>query len=149
MPVFKLAGQIVALCHNSALKFLGLSLISEAGDQQVFQKMQIFMDFFISTAHAQGAQQGSPLGFFLPLLVIFAAFYFLLIRPQQKRQKTHNQMVNGLSPGDDVLTAGGILGTVTAVSDHYITLRIADNVEIKIQKSTISAVVPKGTFDAA
>ena len=149
MPVFKLAGQIVALCQNSALKFLGLSLISEAGDQQVFQKMQIFMDFFISTAHAQGAQQGSPFGFFLPLLVIFAAFYFLLIRPQQKRQKTHNQMVNGLSPGDDVLTAGGILGTVTAVSDHYITLRIADNVEIKIQKSTISAVVPKGTFDAA
>ena len=91
----------------------------------------------------------SPFGFFLPLLVIFAAFYFLLIRPQQKRQKAHNQMVNGLSPGDDVLTAGGILGTVTAVSDHYITLRIADNVEIKIQKSTISAVVPKGTFDAA
>jgi preprotein translocase subunit YajC len=111
--------------------------------------MQIFMDFFISTAHAQGAQQGSPFGFFLPLLVIFAAFYFLLIRPQQKRQKAHNQMVNGLSPGDDVLTAGGILGTVTAVSDHYITLKIADNVEIKIQKSTTSAVVPKGTFDAA
>lgn len=148
MPVFELAGQIVALCHNSALKFLGLSLIFEAGAQQAFQTMQIFMDFFISTAHAQG-EQGSPFGFFLPLLVIFAAFYFLLIRPQQKRQKAHKQMVTGLSPGDDVLTAGGILGTVTAVSDHYITLRIADNVEIKIQKSTISAVVPKGTFDAA
>ena len=111
--------------------------------------MQIFMEFFISTAHAQGTQQGSPFGFVLPLLVIFAAFYFLLIRPQQKRQKAHDQMVNELSPGDDVLTAGGILGTVTAVSDHYITLRIADNVEIKIQKSTTSAVVPKGTFDAA
>ena len=148
MPVFELAGQIVALCHNSALKFLGLSLIFEAGAQQAFQTMQIFMDFFISTAHAQG-EQGSPFGFILPLLVIFAAFYFLLIRPQQKRQKAHKQMVAGLSPGDDVLTAGGILGTVTAVSDHYITLRIADNVEIKIQKSTISAVVPKGTFDAA
>jgi len=106
------------------------------------------MDFFISTAHAQDGQ-GSSFGFILPLLVIFASFYFLLIRPQQKRQKANDQMVTGLSPGDDVLTAGGILGTVTAVSDHYITLRIADNVEIKIQKSTISAVVPKGTFDAA
>ena len=147
MPVFELAAQIVALCHNSALKFLGLRLISGAEAQQVFQKMQIFTDFFISTAHAQGTQQGISF-IWLPLLIL-AAFYFLLIRPQQKRQKAHKQMVNELSPGDDVLTAGGILGTVTAVSDHYITLRIADNVEIKIQKSTISAVVPKGTFDAA
>ncbi|MFQ5547485.1 MAG: preprotein translocase subunit YajC [Woeseia sp.] len=107
------------------------------------------MDFFINTAYAQGAQQGSPLGFLLPMLIIFAAFYFLLIRPQQKRQKAHNELVAALSTGDEVLTAGGVLGKVTAVSDHYATLRIADNVEIKIQKSTVSAVVPKGTFDAA
>jgi len=111
--------------------------------------MQTIMDFFISTANAQGAEQGNPFGFFLPLLVIFGAFYFLLIRPQHKRQKAHTELVSALSTGDEVLTAGGILGKVTAVSDHYATLEIADNVEIKVQKSTVSAVVPKGTFDQA
>lgn len=107
------------------------------------------MDFLISAAHAQTAQQGDPFSFLLPMLIIFGAFYFLLIRPQQKRQKAHTALVNALSVGDEVLTAGGILGKVTAVSDHYATLSIADNVEIKIQKSTVSAVVPKGTIDAA
>ena len=107
------------------------------------------MDFFISNAYAQGDPQANPFGFLLPMLVIFAAFYFLLIRPQQKRQKAHTQLVAGLSVGDEVLTAGGILGKVTAVNDYYATLHIADNVEIKVQKSTVSAVVPKGTMDAA
>jgi preprotein translocase subunit YajC len=107
------------------------------------------MDFLISPAYAQAAQQGDPFGFLLPMLVIFGAFYFLLIRPQQKRQKAHTALVAALSTGDEVLTAGGILGKVTAVSDLYATLKIADDVEIKIQKSTVSAVVPKGTIDAA
>jgi len=107
------------------------------------------MDFLISPAYAQGAPQGDAFGFFLPMIVIFVAFYFLLIRPQQKRQKAHNELVGALSTGDEVLTAGGVLGQVTAVSEHYVTVRIADGVEIKIQKSTVSAVVPKGTFDAA
>ena len=83
------------------------------------------------------------------MIVIFVAFYFLLIRPQQKRQKAHTELVGALSTGDEVLTAGGMLGKVTAVSEHYATLKIADNVEVKVQKSTVSAVVPKGTFDAA
>lgn len=107
------------------------------------------MDYLISPAFAQGAQQGDPFSFLLPMLVIFGAFYFLLIRPQQKRQKAHSALVAALSTGDEVLTAGGILGKVTAVSEHYATLQIADNVEIKIQKSTVSAVLPKGTIDAA
>lgn len=108
------------------------------------------MDFFISNAYAQDAAQGGSIGsMLLPMLVIFGAFYFLLIRPQQKRQKAHTALVSALSTGDEVLTAGGILGKVTAVSDHYATVRIADKVEIKIQKSTISSVVPKGTVDAA
>jgi len=85
----------------------------------------------------------------LPMLIIFGAFYFLLIRPQQKRQKAHTELVGALAKGDEVLTAGGILGKVTAVSEHYATVRIADNVEIKIQKSTVSQVVPKGTVAAA
>ena len=107
------------------------------------------MDFLISPAYAQGAQQGDPFGFFLPMIVIFVAFYFLLIRPQQKRQKAHNELVSALATGDEVLTAGGVLGKVTAVSDHYATLLIAENVEVKVQKSTVSAVLPKGTIDAA
>lgn len=107
------------------------------------------MDFLISPAHAQGAAQGDTFGFFLPMIVIFVAFYFLLIRPQQKRQKAHSALVSALSTGDEVVTAGGMLGKVTAVSEHYATLMIADDVEIKVQKSTVSAVVPKGTFDAA
>lgn len=107
------------------------------------------MDFLISPAYAQGATQSDPFGFFLPMIVIFVAFYFLLIRPQQKRQKAHNELVGALATGDEVLTAGGVLGKVTAVSEHYATLQIADNVEIKVQKSTVSAVLPKGTIDAA
>ena len=107
------------------------------------------MDFLISPAFAQGASQGDSFGFFLPMIVIFVAFYFLLIRPQQKRQKAHTELVGALSTGDEVLTAGGVLGKVTAVSEHYATVKVADGVEIKVQKSTVSAVVPKGTFDAA
>ncbi len=108
------------------------------------------MDFIISTAYAQdAAPQGGPFGFLLPMLVIFGAFYFLLIRPQQKKQKAHAELVKALSTGDEVMTIGGILGTVTSVSEHYASVRIAQNVEIKIQKSSVSAVVPKGTIDAA
>ena len=108
------------------------------------------MDFLISSAHAQdAAPQGDPFGFFLPMLVIFGAFYFLLIRPQQKRQKAHAALVSELSTGDEILTSGGILGKVTAVSEHYASINIAKDVEIKIQKSSVSQVVPKGTVDAA
>ena len=107
------------------------------------------MDFLISPAYAQDAAISSPFGFFLPMIIIFVAFYFLLIRPQQKRQKAHTELVNALSAGDEVITAGGILGKVTGVSEHYATLTIADGVEIKLQKSTVTTVVPKGTIDAA
>lgn len=107
------------------------------------------MDFFIQSAHAQGASQGDPFGFLLPMIVIFAAFYFLLIRPQQKKQKAHTALVSNLKTGDEVLTAGGILGKITGVSEHYVVVKIADNTEIKMQKASISQVVPKDTFDNA
>lgn len=107
------------------------------------------MDFFIQSAHAQGAQQGDPFGFLLPMIVIFAAFYFLLIRPQQKKQKAHTALVAALKTGDEVLTAGGILGKITGVSEHYVVVKIAENTEIKMQKASISQVVPKDTFDNA
>ncbi len=107
------------------------------------------MEFFISSAYAQqGAPQGSLLDLW-PLVVIFIAFYFLLIRPQQKKQKEHGAMVAALQVGDEVLTAGGVLGRITGVSDHYAVVQVSDNTEIKITKSSVSAVVPKGTFDEA
>ena len=107
------------------------------------------MDFFISNAYAQqAAPQGSLIDLW-PLVVIFIAFYFLLIRPQQKKQKAHTEMVAALQVGDEVMTAGGILGRITAVSDHYAVVQIADNTEIKIQKASVSQVVPKGTYEEA
>ena len=107
------------------------------------------MDFFIQSAHAQAAQQGDPFGFLLPMIIIFVAFYFLLIRPQQKKQKAHAALVASLKEGDEVLTAGGILGKIKGVSEHYVVVQISDNTEIKMQKASISQVVPKDTFDNA
>ena len=107
------------------------------------------MDFLISNAYAQqGAPQGSLIDLW-PLVVIFIAFYFLLIRPQQKKQKAHNEMVSALQVGDEIMTAGGILGRITGVSDHYAVVQISENTEIKIQKSSVAQVVPKGTFEEA
>ena len=107
------------------------------------------MDFFISNAYAQGAPAADPFGFLLPMLIIFGAFYFLLIRPQNKKQKAHAELVANLQAGDEVLTAGGILGKITGVSEHYAVIAISDNTEIKIQKASVSMVVPKGTYDEA
>ena len=107
------------------------------------------MDFLISTAYAQeGAPQGSLFDLW-PLVVIFIAFYFLLIRPQQKKQKAHAELVAALQVGDEVMTAGGILGRITGVSDHYAVVQISDNTEIKIQKASVSQVMPKGTYEEA
>jgi preprotein translocase subunit YajC len=107
------------------------------------------MDFFIQTAHAQSAQQSDPFSFLLPMVVIFVAFYFLLIRPQQKKQKAHVALVSNLKVDDEILTAGGILGKITGVSEHYVVVKISDNTEIKMQRSSISQVVPKDTYDNA
>lgn len=107
------------------------------------------MDFLIQTAYAQGAQQAQPFGFLIPMIIIFAAFYFLLIRPQQKKQKAHAALVSNLKAGDEILTAGGILGVVTGISEHYAIVKISDHTEIKIQKSSVSQVVPKDTYENA
>ena len=107
------------------------------------------MDFFIQNAYAQGAAQGDGTSFIIMMVLMFAAFYFLFIRPQQKKQKQHTELVAGLKVGDEVLTAGGILGKITGVSEHYAVVAISDNTEIKIQKASVSMVVPKGTYDEA
>ena len=106
------------------------------------------MDFFISNAYAQApAPQGPGLiESLLPLLIIFAIFWFLLIRPQQKKVKEHKQMVEALSKGDEIVTNGGLLGKVTKVGDNFLTVEIADGLEVRVQRMSISSIVPKGTI---
>lgn len=111
----------------------------------------VTMGFFIQDAWAQAAPQGasgSLLGM-LPLVVIFVVFYFLLIRPQQKRQKEHKEMVARLATGDEIVTAGGVLGKVIEVGESFVQVEIASGVQVKIQRHTIGAVMPKGTMKNA
>ena len=104
------------------------------------------LDFFITSAHAQDAAPGGGLMSFLPLIVIFIIFYFLLIRPQMKRAKEHKQLVSQLGNGDEVVTNGGLLGRITNVSESFVTVEFADNVQIRVQKHAIASVMPKGTI---
>ena len=87
--------------------------------------------------------QPSPILQFLPLIFLFVIFYFLLIRPQQKKQKEHETMISKLEKNDEVITAGGIHATVIAVSDRTATLRIADNVKVEVEKTSITSVTKK------
>jgi preprotein translocase subunit YajC len=111
------------------------------------------MDWLISSAQAQtapaGGGSGSTLLSLLPMLLIFVVFYFLLIRPQTKRAKEHRAMVSAIEVGSEIATQGGILGKVTAVSDQFLTVEIADNINVKIQRHTVSQVLPKGTIKGA
>ena len=107
------------------------------------------MDFLIANAYAQDAASPGGLASFLPLIIIFAVFYFLLIRPQMKRAKEHKNLVAGLSKGDEVLTNGGLLGRIVDISDAFITLEVADNVRVKLQRQAVASVMPKGTIKSA
>jgi preprotein translocase subunit YajC len=105
------------------------------------------MNLFISPAYAEGAAPVGAAGFDWILIVgMIVIFYFFLIRPQSKRAKEHRELVSGLAKGDEVVTSGGILGKVNKVSDDYVTIEIAGNVEIKLQKHAVSATLPKGTI---
>ncbi|MBS0395211.1 MAG: preprotein translocase subunit YajC [Proteobacteria bacterium] len=109
------------------------------------------MDFLISAAYAQTAAPGpqSTLMQLLPIVVLFVAFYFLLIRPQTKKAKEHRDMVAKLAVGDEVVTSGGILGRVTEAGETFVTVEIARDVAIKVQRVQISQLMPKGTFKNA
>ena len=106
------------------------------------------MSFFISDAMAQGAggQTGGTLELILPLLLMFGIFYFLLIRPQQKKAKEHKTMVEALGKGDEVITNGGLLAKITDVDENFLTCKISDNVEVKVQRHAVTSVLPKGTI---
>jgi preprotein translocase subunit YajC len=105
---------------------------------------------FISSAYAQAAggspAQTSQVSFIVMMVVIFGAMYFLMIRPQMKRQKELRTMLSAIAKGDEVVTTGGILGRVTKVTDDYISLDIAENTEITVQKAAVSNILPKGTI---
>lgn len=101
----------------------------------------------INLAHAADAAPNDPgiMGF-LPLIVIFILFYFMLLRPQMKRAKETKTMLEALQKGDEVVTAGGTLGKVVKVTDAFVTLEIAENTQIHVQKNAIQALMPKGTI---
>ncbi|WP_343631990.1 preprotein translocase subunit YajC [Roseateles sp.] len=103
---------------------------------------------FISNAYAQTAAAADPMGGIvqmLPLVALFAIMYFVMIRPQMKRQKEHKALVEALAKGDEVITAGGLLGKVSKIEESYLRVEIAPGVEIQIQRSAVVQVLPKGT----
>jgi preprotein translocase subunit YajC len=101
---------------------------------------------------AQAAPEGNALLGMAPIVLMFVVLYFLMIRPQMKRQKEHRNLVAALSKGDEVVTSGGLLGKVSKVTDSYVTVEIADladkPVEVLVQKTAVSTVLPKGTIKA-
>lgn len=108
---------------------------------------------FISNAYAQTAANGlglsSNLTSFLPIILMFVVLYFLMIRPQMKRQKEQKSMMEALAKGDEVVTVGGILGKITKVVDNFVTLEIANGTEVVVQKSAVTTLLPKGTIKAS
>ena len=107
----------------------------------------------ISQAYAQTAPGGTGgmdnIMNFLPIILMFVLLYFLLLRPQMRRAKEQKQMIASLTKGDEVITAGGVLGRVTKVSDGYVSVEIAPNVEITVQKASVQTLLPKGTLKNA
>jgi preprotein translocase subunit YajC len=108
---------------------------------------------FISSAFAQtapaaasGGDMQSTLMSMLPLLLMFAVLYFVMIRPQMKKQKEHRAMIDALAKGDEVVTAGGLLGKVSKIGEGYLGLEIAAGVEVQMQRSAVVQVLPKGTI---
>ncbi len=112
--------------------------------------MDILLDFFISNAMAGGAagapQPTAGLADFLPLILLFVIFYFMLIRPQMKRAKEHKALVEGLAKDDEVVTNGGLLGTITDLGENFVVLEVASGTEVKVQRGAIANVLPKGSL---
>jgi len=108
----------------------------------------------ISSAYAQtapaaaagGGDLMSSLGGMLPLVLMFVVLYFIMIRPQMKKQKEHRAMIEALAKGDEVATAGGVLGKVTRINESTLHVEIAEGVEVQVQRSAVSQVLPKGTI---
>ncbi len=106
---------------------------------------------FLDTAWAApaAASQGGPFGSLMMIVIIFVVFYFLLIRPQSKRAKEHRKMVEVLGVGDEVVTSGGVLGRITELGEQFVKVEIADGTVVSVQRHTIGALMPKGTYKSA
>ena len=111
---------------------------------------------FISSAFAQtapaaagGSDMMSSLTGMLPLVLMFVVLYFVMIRPQMKKQKEHRAMIEAIAKGDEVATAGGLLGTVTKMGESYLTLQLAPGVEVQLQRSAIVQLLPKGAINSS
>jgi len=122
----------------------------------VFPSIVVEFAVFISSAFAQtapaaaaGGDMLSSLTGMLPLVLMFVVLYFVMIRPQMKKQKEHRAMIDALAKGDEVATAGGLLGKVTKLGDVYLSLELAPGVEVQLQRSAIIQVLPKGALSAA
>lgn len=103
----------------------------------------------ISNAYAQTAGAAGPMDGvmqFLPIILMFVVLYFMMIRPQQKKAKEHKALIDALTKGDEVMTQSGIAGRITKVNDDFVTVEIADKVEVQMQKPSIAMVLPKGTL---
>jgi len=108
------------------------------------------MNFFISDAMAAGAEQPSAwTGLWLPMVILFVVFYFLLIRPQQKKAKEHANMVNEVSKGDEVVTTGGLLGKIKKVGENFVQLELSESMVVTVQKPQIAQLMPKGTLKSS
>ena len=121
---------------------------SPGPDERIPEKIFI-MNLLFPVAFAQDAAQASPTPLYVNLLLfggMIVLFYLILWRPQAKKNKEHKELVSSISKGDEVMTAGGILGKVTKIGDEYIAVEIAQNTEIKLQRSSILAALPKGTI---
>ncbi|WP_413892225.1 preprotein translocase subunit YajC [Candidatus Skiveiella danica] len=108
---------------------------------------------FISSAFAQtapaaaaGGDMQSSLMSMLPLVLMFVVLYFVMIRPQMKKQKEHRAMIDALAKGDEVVTAGGLLGKVTKLGEGYLSVEVANGIEVQLQRSAVVQVLPKGTI---
>ena len=102
----------------------------------------------IPSAFAQAPAAGGDAGLmsFLPIILMFVLLYFLMIRPQMKRAKEHKTMVDALQKGDEVITSGGVLGRITKVTEAYVSVEIAPNTEVSVQKAAVQTLLPKGTI---
>ncbi|HET7221602.1 MAG TPA: preprotein translocase subunit YajC [Rhodanobacteraceae bacterium] len=108
----------------------------------------MFSTLFAAAAAPAAAGEPNPMYSFGFLILLFVVFYFLLIRPQQKRAKEQKKMISEIAKGDEVIAAG-ILGRVENVGEHFLTLEVADNVQIRVQKGAVSNVLPKGTLKSS
>lgn len=104
---------------------------------------------FAQTAAPAAAQGGflASIGSMLPLILMFVVLYFIMIRPQMKRQKEHKAMIDALAKGDEVVIAGGVLGRVAKLGDTYVHVEVAQGVELQVQRPSILQVLPKGSFN--